>query len=86
MLGPMVIGSVKLVAGVAVAAVVARIAYGIGGMSLVATGLGLLCIGVIAFRSLSASRQRADLLHDPAVSTLVFPPESKVRQAARPPR
>jgi hypothetical protein len=81
----MVTGSVRLVAGVALAGAVAWTAYESGGMLLMGAVLILLSAG-FCFRFMRASRLRADLLHDPAVSTLVFPPESNMQQAARPPR
>lgn len=47
--------------------------------------LVLLLAGLLGLRFVSASRLRTDLLHDPEVSTLVFPPARKLGQPVRPP-
>jgi hypothetical protein len=79
----MVTSSLKLFTGLALAAAIALSAYDGGGVLLSAAVLVLVCAGLFCLRSLSGSRFRTELLHDPAVSTLVFPPESKLQ---RPPR
>ena len=61
-------------------------AYASRALLLGAVLFALLCAGVIGVRFLRAGRERGALLHDPAVSTLVFPPESKFRQSVSPPR
>lgn len=78
-------GSLRSVAAVALVVLVAWMAYRNGGMLLSGASLGLLGTAFLVFRRLAAARPRAGLLHDPAVSTLVFPPETRV-QRARPPR
>jgi hypothetical protein len=47
--------------------------------------LGLFGVGYFVARRIQAARKRGALLHDPAISTLVFPPESKFRQSVLPP-
>lgn len=79
----MVTMSLKLFTGLAVAAVAAWIAYGAGAMLVLAAVLVLLCVGLFWVRSSSGSRFGTELLRDPAVSTLVFPPESKLHQPPR---
>jgi hypothetical protein len=80
----MITSSLKLFIGLALAAAVAWNAYDGGAMLLVPAVLMLmlLCLGLFWVRSPS-SRLRTELLHDPAVSTLVFPPESKLQQPPR---
>jgi len=75
----------KSFAFIAAAAAAAVGAYASRGMPLVSMLLALLCAALVggAWR---AARRRADSLHDPAISTLVFPPESKFRQSVLPRR
>jgi hypothetical protein len=47
--------------------------------------LGLLVGACLVVRRIQAQRRQGALLHDPGVSTLVFPPESKFRQSVLPP-
>jgi hypothetical protein len=61
-------------------------AYASRAILLGAVLFALLCAIVIGVRMLRAGRERGALLHDPAVSTLVFPPESKFRRSVSPPR
>jgi len=81
----MVTGLLRLLV-VAVVAALAALAYRKGEMLLAGGVLGLACIGFLSLRRRGPRRPRASLLHDPSVSTLVFPPESKTAQAVRPPR
>ena len=68
-------------AAVALAVSVAWAAYKWGGVLLAGSWLALVCFALLVFRRLSASRRDADLLHDPAISTLVFPPESQFQSS-----
>jgi hypothetical protein len=86
MLGTMVTSSLKLVTGFALAAVVAWTVYDRDATVWLTAVLVLLCAGLFWFWRLGGPRLRADLLHDPATSTLVFPPESKLQRPLRPPR
>jgi uncharacterized membrane protein YfcA len=52
---------------------------------LAAVLFALVCGGYSLVRRIRAEREQDALLHDPAVSTLVFPPESKFRQSVLPP-
>jgi hypothetical protein len=79
----MVTKSLKLFAGLAVAAAVAWTASDGDEMVSLAAVVVLLCVGLFWLRSSSGSRLGTEMLRDPAVSTLVFPPESKLH---RPPR
>jgi hypothetical protein len=47
--------------------------------------VGLLVSACLVARRIHAGRKQGTLLHDPGVSTLVFPPESKFRQSVLPP-
>lgn len=78
---------VRLLA-LAVAAGGAWAAYKTEGVVLGTALLALICAGVIGFlwKGKGAPRRRSVVLHDPAISTLVFPPESKFRQSVLPPR
>jgi hypothetical protein len=71
--------SLKLFTGIALPATVAWTAYEGGAPLSLAAVLMLLCVALFWVRSSSSSRFRTELLHDPAVSTLVFPPESKLQ-------
>lgn len=55
-------------------------------MPLTSVSLALLCAGLVGLGWVSARKARADALHDPTVSTLVFPPESKFRNSVQPRR
>jgi hypothetical protein len=46
---------------------------------LAAALVALVCGGAVGVQRLRARRQKRTLLHDPGVSTLVFPPESRFR-------
>lgn len=61
-------------------------AYESRGTPLVSALLALACAGFVGFAWVKASRRKSDFLHDPAVSTLVFPPESKFPQSVLPKR
>jgi len=78
----MVTSSLKFLIGLALAAAVAWTAYAGSAVLAVAAVLILVCLVLFWARS-SGSRLRTELLHDPAVSTLVFPPESKLQQPSR---
>jgi hypothetical protein len=54
-------------------------AYASRSMPLASALLALLCAGLVAASWRSARRDRQAHLHDPAISTLVFPPESRFR-------
>lgn len=73
----MVTTLLKLFIGVAITAVAAWSAYDGRAILLLAAVL-VLCAGLLWVRLSSVSRRETALLHDPAVSTLVFPPESKL--------
>jgi hypothetical protein len=45
--------------------------------------LGLLC-GIVGVLWMRAGRREGEVVHDPAVSTLVFPPESKFQHSVMP--
>lgn len=70
-------GHLRWTAALALAAAVAWAAYKTGGGLLLCAWLALLGVGLIGFIRISASRKVPDAFYDPAVSTLVFPPESK---------
>jgi hypothetical protein len=59
-------------------------AYTRGGLLPACGALAVIAGGVLGVRWMRADRARADVLHDPAVSTLVFPPESRFQHAVRP--
>lgn len=80
----MVSSPLRLLATVAAASALAWAAYEGRAMLLAGALLALLCGGL--FLWMKAGRGRDDTLHDPAVSTLVFPPESKFQQSVLPPR
>jgi len=46
--------------------------------------LVVLCVGIFAFRSFKHRRDGEHVVHDAAISTLVFPPESKFRSSVLP--
>ena len=73
---------IKISASVAAAALAAFGAYNFRASTLASAWLALLgaCFLVIAWR-LATGRRRHEGLHDPALSTLVFPPESKFAQS-----
>jgi hypothetical protein len=77
----MTTGHLKGTAAVALAVSVAWAAYRSGGALLAGAWLALFCVGLIGFFWIRASRRNADVFHDPAVSTLVFPPESKFQSS-----
>jgi hypothetical protein len=79
----MVTSSLKLFTGIALVAAVAWSAYSGVAMPLLAAGVLVLCVVLLWARSSRGSPFRTELLHDPAVSTLVFPPESKLQQPRR---
>jgi hypothetical protein len=76
---------VRLVA-IAAAAAVLSAAYASRGIVLASALFALLCAGVVGAHCIRAARGRRVVLHDPAVSTLVFPPESKFQHSAFPRR
>ena len=71
-------GLAKSVLGAALVAVLLWTAYGSGEVLKVLAVLAVLCTGVVGYRWLSSWRMSRDDLHDPAVSTLVFPPHSRL--------
>ena len=76
----------RLLAAAAAAAVV-WVAFEHRGWPLAAALLALLGGTTIGILWLRAGRRRdGGELHDPAISTLVFPPESKFQQSVLPPR
>jgi hypothetical protein len=76
---------VRLFVVVFVAALLAA-SYASRAILLAVVLLGLLGAACLVARRIQAGRKHGDLLHDPAVSTLVFPPESKFRQSVLPPQ
>lgn len=82
----MITGNFRWIAAAAVAAAVAWAAYKSGGALLAGVSFVLVMAGFFGLSRLGASRRGDDVLHDPAVSTLVFPPESKFQQSVLPPR
>lgn len=75
---PMVKSSLKILGAVALAAAVVWVVSMVGSSLLVA---GLVAVTVVALYwrlSSSSSRTASELRPDPAVSTLVFPPESRL--------
>jgi hypothetical protein len=76
----------RWLAAFGVAAAVAWVTYDSAGMLLGGAVLAVLCVAFIGLFWMGGSRRGADVLHDPAVSTLVFPPESKFQQSVLPPR
>jgi hypothetical protein len=74
----MVSSFLKWFIGIALALAVAWTAWGGVALLLPALGLSVLCVVLLLVRSSNGSGLRAELLHDPSVSTLVFPPESKL--------
>jgi hypothetical protein len=81
--GFMVKSWLKVFFGLALAAAVAWTAYDGRAKHLLAAVLVFLCVAVFWLRASARSRLRTELLQDPAVSTLVFPPESKLHQPPR---
>ena len=77
---------IRTLASLAAAAGAAWGAYANRGTPLAFALLALVCAGLIGFAWVRAGRGRVDGLHDPAVSTLVFPPESKFQQSVLPKR
>ena len=74
-------GHLRSTAALALAAAVAWAAYERSGALLAGAWLALVGLGWVGYAWISAARRRADVLHDPAVSTLVFPPESKFQSS-----
>lgn len=62
------------------AAAAAMAAYVLRAMPLACAPLALLCIAMLVSIWRTVARSSEDTLHDPAISTLVFPPESRFRQ------
>jgi hypothetical protein len=77
---------IRTFASLAAAAGAAWGAFAHRGTPLTFALLALVCAGLIGFACARALRGRTDALHDPAVSTLVFPPESKFQQSVLPRR
>ncbi|TFZ02659.1 hypothetical protein EZ313_15490 [Ramlibacter henchirensis] len=71
---------------IAAAAGAALGAYASRGTPLASAMLALLCAGLLGLLWSRAGRGRDDDLHDPGISTLVFPPESRFDQPVLPPR
>jgi hypothetical protein len=72
--------------GIAAAALVSWAAYTRLGALVGAGLLALLCGAVLVVLWVRAGRARRAVLNDPAISTLVFPPESKFQPSVLPPR
>jgi hypothetical protein len=70
----------------AAAALIAATAYSRFGALFGAGVLALLGLAALCARWLKSRRAQGAGLHDPGVSTLVFPPESKFHQSVLPPR
>ena len=66
---------------IALAVLVAWGAYTRAGLLLASALVALFCFGAMAFARISAARRKGDIVHDPAISTLVFPPESKFQSS-----
>jgi uncharacterized membrane protein YjjB (DUF3815 family) len=77
-------GHLKGTVAAALAGSVAWAAYKSGGALLAGAWLALFCVGLIGAFWIHAYRKSADVFHDPAVSTLVFPPESKFQSSVMP--
>ena len=81
MLCTMITGHFRWTAAVALAASVLWAAYEGGGVLLAGACLALLLFALMGLRWIGAARRRGEVLHDPAISTLVFPPESKFQSS-----
>jgi hypothetical protein len=72
--------------GIAAAFLASWVAYSKLGPLAGAGLLALLGVAAVGFSRLKAGRARGASLDDPAISTLVFPPESKFQPSVLPPR
>jgi fatty acid desaturase len=79
----MVTSLLKISVRIAVAAAAAWAAFQGGAMLLLAAVLVLLYVVLFSLSVRSGSRSGDDVLHDSTISTLVFPPDSRIH---RPPR
>lgn len=70
---------------IAFPAMVGWMVYGRSAALVAGASIGLLVAGVAAWTA-AKRRHRPDAFHDHAISTLVFPPESRFGRAGIPPR
>jgi len=85
MLSFMSLVQIRSIACLSAAAAVAWGAFEHRAAPLIWAVLALLCAGLIGLVR-RARQGKQDTLHDPAISTLVFPPESKFQPSALPKR
>ncbi len=77
---------VRSILFLAASGVAAFAAFANRGSLLVAGLLGVLALGLVKLAAASFGEDRSSALHDPGVSTLVFPPESRFEQSVLPKR